>query len=359
MNLMVATIKGSTQAIAVMAFILCIEVVLFSALAYHAEKLSCPDVARMKETDKDRFEEYTAECEGSSNGWTRSGEFCCNEFNAPTGFDTIFSTFWWNIVTVTTVGFGDMYPKTWQGKLVGATAMLAGILVLSLPTGVIGAKFEEAYQDLEDEKARQRENDARMKEEEEERRRSSLTSETPSTTDKAKNPQAADSGTKPSPPPALSKPPPPPVTDPESPSKASGPGGTNLEETTSTAQAGNISTTSSSLAAFATSAFGVVGKEGALRKLAAELEGPPSSDLPDALRTTKDFHRKLREVYKEEVLPDTMQRRVDHIAKMLAVDYRLELKAQSLQDKTLGAQQKAREAYDRLVALTEQEKTPE
>merc|ERR1719159_390910 len=111
--------------------------------------------------------------------------------------------------------------------------MLAGILVLSLPTGVIGAKFEEAYQELEEEKTRQRENEEREKAEEEEaRRRSSLDSvaskqgflqrlgtrvglssfsSTEWTTQATK---AGSNGKgKPTPPPLLSKPPPPPMTD--------------------------------------------------------------------------------------------------------------------------------------------------
>lgn len=46
---------------------------------------------------------------------------------------------------MTTVGFGDVYPRTPAGKVVGTAAMLCGILLISLPIAIIGRKFQEAY----------------------------------------------------------------------------------------------------------------------------------------------------------------------------------------------------------------------
>ena len=47
-------------------------------------------------------------------------------------FSTILTSFWWALVTMTTVGYGDTYPVEWAGKCVASAAMVSGILVLAL-----------------------------------------------------------------------------------------------------------------------------------------------------------------------------------------------------------------------------------
>ena len=46
--------------------------------------------------------------------------------------------------TLTSVGYGDIYPITAPGKLIGSFAALSGLLVLALPITIIGANFDEA-----------------------------------------------------------------------------------------------------------------------------------------------------------------------------------------------------------------------
>lgn len=60
-------------------------------------------------------------------------------------FDSIPSAFWWAVVTITTVGYGDMYPLTAGGRLVGTLAVLCGILALSFPVPVIVTNFSKYY----------------------------------------------------------------------------------------------------------------------------------------------------------------------------------------------------------------------
>jgi voltage-gated potassium channel len=50
---------------------------------------------------------------------------------------------WWALVTLTTVGYGDVVPETTTGRLVGATLMLGGLLMLSLLTATIASVFVE------------------------------------------------------------------------------------------------------------------------------------------------------------------------------------------------------------------------
>ncbi|KAK3083867.1 hypothetical protein FSP39_004359 [Pinctada imbricata] len=68
------------------------------------------------------------------------------EFQVPDNFPTIFTGIWWAIVTMTTVGYGDMYPQSTYGHLVGASCAFFGILILSMPIAIVSTNFFAFYQ---------------------------------------------------------------------------------------------------------------------------------------------------------------------------------------------------------------------
>jgi len=60
-------------------------------------------------------------------------------------FQSIFHCFWWCIVTITTVGYGDIYPHSTTGKIIASFAMIIGILMLAFPLTIISSNFSELY----------------------------------------------------------------------------------------------------------------------------------------------------------------------------------------------------------------------
>ncbi|HKL02134.1 MAG TPA: ion transporter [Cryomorphaceae bacterium] len=68
---------------------------------------------------------------------------------ANNGFNSIPRSIYWAIVTLTTVGFGDITPSTILGQMIASIIMLLGYSIIAIPTGIVGAEF---YRDVFDEK---------------------------------------------------------------------------------------------------------------------------------------------------------------------------------------------------------------
>jgi len=61
----------------------------------------------------------------------------------PENFSSIPEAMWWGIATLTTVGYGDIYPITALGKILGGVIALLGIAMFALPTGILSSAFTE------------------------------------------------------------------------------------------------------------------------------------------------------------------------------------------------------------------------
>lgn len=59
----------------------------------------------------------------------------------PEAFSSIPAAMWWGVMTLTTVGYGDVYPVTIPGKVLGALIAVMGIGLFALPAGILGSGF--------------------------------------------------------------------------------------------------------------------------------------------------------------------------------------------------------------------------
>jgi voltage-gated potassium channel len=64
----------------------------------------------------------------------------------PEAFASIPDAMWWGVVTLTTVGYGDIYPKTALGKFIGSFVVIAGVGLFALPAGILASGFNEVLQ---------------------------------------------------------------------------------------------------------------------------------------------------------------------------------------------------------------------
>lgn len=64
----------------------------------------------------------------------------------PQQFSSIPASMWWGVATLTTVGYGDVYPVTTAGRFLGAGIAILGVGLFALPTGILASAFSEELQ---------------------------------------------------------------------------------------------------------------------------------------------------------------------------------------------------------------------
>ena len=65
----------------------------------------------------------------------------------PEKFSSILASMWWAVATLTTVGYGDIYPITILGKILGAISAIFGIGLFALPAGLLASGFSDASEE--------------------------------------------------------------------------------------------------------------------------------------------------------------------------------------------------------------------
>ncbi len=70
----------------------------------------------------------------------------------PDKFSSIPETMWWSVTTLTTVGYGDVFPITELGRILTACISILGIGIFALPAGILASGFSAEFQKLKREK---------------------------------------------------------------------------------------------------------------------------------------------------------------------------------------------------------------
>ena len=63
------------------------------------------------------------------------------------GFNNIADSIYWAIITLTTVGYGNIVPETVAGKFLAAFVMILGYAVIAVPTGIVSAEMAKQKHD--------------------------------------------------------------------------------------------------------------------------------------------------------------------------------------------------------------------
>ena len=73
-----------------------------------------------------------------------TGIYYCEREAQPEEFSSVFHSLWWVVATLTTVGYGDIYPVTTGGRLFTFVVLLAGLGVVSVPSGLVASALSKA-----------------------------------------------------------------------------------------------------------------------------------------------------------------------------------------------------------------------
>jgi hypothetical protein len=133
-------IARSTQPLSILIFSLVLTVIIISSIMYMAE-------GQIADPDEEGYNPGLLKMAGVDEV---SHMYC---------FGSIPRIFWWAVVTMTTVGFGDCFPVSTPGKMLAMMTMIMGVLILALPITVIGSNFQKMVEMYEEENSMLREFD--------------------------------------------------------------------------------------------------------------------------------------------------------------------------------------------------------
>ncbi|RUP47696.1 LOW QUALITY PROTEIN: hypothetical protein BC936DRAFT_145436 [Jimgerdemannia flammicorona] len=158
-EVMVVALRRSGDALSALFFFLVTSVVLFSTLLYFAERGGHLNAMWWMFGRQNYISMHwwkscikgglSLSLSVSQCGvWDANLETFVTHDGVPSAFDSIPSAFWFVIVTITTTGYGDMVPTTFIGKLITFPAMMFGVLLIALPSIIVGRNFTLVWETM-------------------------------------------------------------------------------------------------------------------------------------------------------------------------------------------------------------------
>jgi len=156
-GVVVDIVNESAGALFIPLYFMVLALIVFSSIMYYIEQtdsLKCHlgdgsvvldwDTSNTTAGNEGCDMEYGCECSGTLTYLTYDGQEWTGEM-----YSSIPDSFWWCIVTFTTVGYGDRYPRTAAGRVVCTVTMFCGIFFLAMPLTIVGSSFAEAWDKLQ------------------------------------------------------------------------------------------------------------------------------------------------------------------------------------------------------------------
>eukprot|EP00002_Diphylleia_rotans_P013919 TRINITY_DN2710_c0_g1_i9.p1 TRINITY_DN2710_c0_g1~~TRINITY_DN2710_c0_g1_i9.p1 ORF type:complete len:701 (-),score=107.40 TRINITY_DN2710_c0_g1_i9:348-2450(-) len=112
----IKTLRRSVDSLFLLVFLMTVEVILFSSYIFYAER---------------------GEFDEEKNEWINNG--------TRSDYQSILESAWWAIVTVTTVGYGDIFPTETAGKIIASLAAICGVLSISFPVTIVSNTFASEW----------------------------------------------------------------------------------------------------------------------------------------------------------------------------------------------------------------------
>tara|TARA_B110000858_G_C17710891_1_gene430516 strand:+ start:363 stop:1064 length:702 start_codon:yes stop_codon:yes gene_type:complete len=75
------------------------------------------------------------------------GIYYCENPAQPEQFKSVFHSLWWSVTTLTTVGYGDIYPITVGGKIFTTFVVFIGMGMVAIPTGLLASAFSKTFKE--------------------------------------------------------------------------------------------------------------------------------------------------------------------------------------------------------------------
>ena len=106
---------------------------------------TCSQKDECQETDASCIEEYDMKCKTCAGYPTGAPQ--CASVSWGQNFPDITRAMWFMFVTVSTVGYGDVSPVTWQGQIFVCFVITCGLVFLAMPLAIVGSTFGQVWND--------------------------------------------------------------------------------------------------------------------------------------------------------------------------------------------------------------------